>query len=161
VSTRALAFSFNSTSLSSTLIRQHARVLCVAVRAPLPQASARHHALSPPQSGPGTPVLRPCLEPDSLSIAACDVLSLFLASVRPSLAPSYATFAANVSVAQCYECMSCGHMGLRRLTFLSSERRLRFKNLAPPPVLDWPYLTVSFSPHFTMYVRLLSYAAPC
>jgi hypothetical protein len=75
----------------------------------------------------------PCLEPDSLTIAACDVLSLFLAAVRPLLAPSYATFAANVSVAQCYECMLCGHMGLRRLTFLSSKRRLRFKNVAPPP----------------------------
>jgi hypothetical protein len=32
---------------------------------------------------------RPCLEPDSLTIAACDVLSLFLAAVRPLLAPSY------------------------------------------------------------------------
>jgi hypothetical protein len=82
--------------------------------------------------GAHTSLLRPYLEPDSLPIAACDVLSLFLAAVRPSLAPSYATFAANVSVAQCYECMLCGHMGLRRLTFLSSERRLRFKNVAPP-----------------------------
>ena len=77
-------------------------------------------------------ILRPCLEPDSLSIAACDALSLFLAAVSPSLALSYATFAANVSIAQCYECMLCGHMGLRRLTFLRSERRLRFKNLATP-----------------------------
>jgi hypothetical protein len=43
-------------SLAYTLIHQHVRALCVAVDAPSPQASARHHALSPPQSGPGTTV---------------------------------------------------------------------------------------------------------